>query len=75
MSEGDPDGRAIHIALVLTMVPVVIAGLLSGEPFGGGSTLALGLSALGVHGLIVQGRASAALPRARARRSSRRGKR
>lgn len=75
MSPGDPESRAMNVALVVTMSPVVVATLLQGDTFGAGSTLSLVLGALGLIGLVSKRPATPAIPRAQARRSSLRGTR
>jgi hypothetical protein len=69
--ERAPDSRAVNIVLLLASMPVVIATLLSGRAFGGGPTLCLAFSALGLHGLLSDPGDSTQLPRARVRRRKR----
>jgi hypothetical protein len=75
MDARDPESRLICGVLVLATVPVVVATLLAGAPFGGGATLALVLTMLGLRGLLPSPRRCSGIPCARARSSSPRRRR
>jgi hypothetical protein len=75
MHARDLESRAIYIALIATMSPIVAATFIERRTFGAGSTLSMVLAALGLIGLLGQLRAAPTIPRARTRRSRGGGKR
>lgn len=67
----DPDSCAISIVVLITSLPVVVATVLSGRPFGASPTVCLVPSALSIGSLVRDHRDSKQFPVARVRRRKR----
>jgi VIT1/CCC1 family predicted Fe2+/Mn2+ transporter len=59
--------RIIYVAMILAVLPVLVAALARGGPIGGGTSLCIAIAALGIVGLASRTIRRRRVPRATAR--------